>query len=173
MKKKLPLIVRCLLALILLIFGLNTFFGFLKMPAPPEDGGRYLGALMEAGFIFPAIGVVFIICAGLLATGRAVGLTLVMLAPICYNILAYHIRYDSQERMTRCEMLLTKDRFLSLYLRYALAHLPPFGIEKNDDDRSIARQNLDDYLLKYVDQADKSESIVAVGKGHLDRASRA
>ena len=94
MKKKLPLIVRCLLALMLLIFGLNTFFGFLKMPAPPEDGGRYLGALMEAGFIFPAIGVVFIICAGLLATGRAVGLTLVMLAPICYNILAYHIRYD-------------------------------------------------------------------------------
>ena len=71
----------------------------------------------------------------------------------------------SQDRMTRCEMLLTKDRFTSLYLRYALAHLDPFRATKTDEDRSIARQNLDDYILEYVDQADKSESLVAVGKG--------
>ncbi len=72
----------------------------------------------------------------------------------------------SQERMKRYEMLLTKDRFTSLYLRYALDHLAPFRFEKTDEGRRISRENLDEYMLKYVDTADKVESMVAVGKGY-------
>ena len=36
----------------------------------------------------------------------------------------------------------------------------------SNKDRRVARERLDEYILKYVDNADKSESMVAVGKGH-------
>ena len=52
-------------------------------------------------------------------------------------------------------------RFLSLYLRYTLANTPLFQA----DDKA-ARAALDDYMTKFIDDADKSESTVAVGKGH-------
>ena len=71
----------------------------------------------------------------------------------------------SQSRLADHEMLRTKDQFMSLYLRWALMHLPPFGFEHTDEEREAAQQKLDAYMLGYIDTADKSESIVAVGKG--------
>ena len=62
-------------------------------------------------------------------------------------------------------LLLAKDRFLSLYLRYALAHLEPFRLETSDIERKSKRDELDNYILKHIAEADKSESIVKVGKG--------
>ena len=76
------------------------------------------------------------------------------------------LKVISQTQGQRFEMLATKDMFLSLYLRYALANLEPFRFEATEDERKAAREKLDEYMLKYVDAADKSESIVAVGKGH-------
>ena len=32
-------------------------------------------------------------------------------------------------------------------------------------DRAAARAQLDEYILEYIDEADKSESLVRVGKG--------
>jgi hypothetical protein len=72
----------------------------------------------------------------------------------------------SQDRQQRYEMLVTKDRFMSLYLRFALAHLEPFKFEVTNEDRQAAKEKLDKYMLEYIENADKSESIVAVGKGH-------
>ncbi len=46
-----------------------------------------------------------------------------------------------------------------------LAHLEPFRFEQTDEDRQLARQRLDEYMQKYVDEGDKMESIVAIGKG--------
>lgn len=71
----------------------------------------------------------------------------------------------SQDRLADHEMLRTKDRFLSLYLRWALANLPPFAFEITDEDRYAAQQKLDAFMLEAIDAADKSESMVAVGKG--------
>ena len=71
----------------------------------------------------------------------------------------------SQNQLARVEMLEKKDRFLSLYLRYALAHLPPFYFEISDEDRDAARSQLDTYLSDVIADAYKSESLVAVGKG--------
>lgn len=68
-------------------------------------------------------------------------------------------------RVAEDEMLRKKDRFLSLYLRYALTHLQPFAEKATDEDRRAAKLSLDDYILHFVDAADKSESIVAIGKG--------
>jgi hypothetical protein len=71
----------------------------------------------------------------------------------------------SQADLARVEMLEKKDRFLSLYLRYALAHLPPFRFEVSDVDRDTIRDQLDTYMSDVIEEANKSQSLVAVGKG--------
>jgi putative oxidoreductase len=86
-------IARILLAIMLLVFGANKFFHFMEMPAPPEAGGKFLGMLMDAGYVFPTIGVVFIVAGLLLLIGRN-ALAVFLVAPIAVNILGYHIQYD-------------------------------------------------------------------------------
>lgn len=92
-KARIELVVRLLLALMAGVFGANKFAHFLPQPDPPQAGGEFLGALMDAGYVFPAIGIVFILSALLLLANRVV-LALVLLAPIAVNILGYHIQYD-------------------------------------------------------------------------------
>ena len=70
-----------------------------------------------------------------------------------------------QNQHQRYEMLLTKDRFLSLYLRYALNHLPPFRFEVTDEEREASRKTLDEYMSKFIKESYKTESIVRIGKG--------
>lgn len=55
------------------------------------------------------------------------------------------------------EALRKKERFLSLFLRYEQA--------KELEQKSMARDALDLYIGKFIDEADKSESIVKIGKG--------
>lgn len=57
-------------------------------------------------------------------------------------------------------------RFLSLYLRYALANLEPFKSREDDQSRETFRTVLDEYMLKFIDESEKVESTVAIGKGH-------
>lgn len=85
---------RFLLAFILIIFGLNKFLGFMPMPDPPVEGGAFLGSLMNAGYVFPFVGVVFLVSGALLAFNKAVGFALILLAPMTVNILLYHFRFD-------------------------------------------------------------------------------
>jgi putative oxidoreductase len=84
---------RFLLALMVAVFGANKFLGFLEMPPPPEEGGKFLGALYGTGFIMEAVGLVFLAAAALLLMRRVV-LALCMLAPIAVVILMYHAVYD-------------------------------------------------------------------------------
>ena len=90
---RLEQVVRYLLVAMLTIFGANMFLDFVPQPAPPEDGGRFLGALGEAGYVFPTIGIVFLIAAVLLVASRVV-LVLLLVAPIAVNILSYHFKFD-------------------------------------------------------------------------------
>ncbi|MFV1996242.1 MAG: DoxX protein [Verrucomicrobiales bacterium] len=94
MNQKAELFVRYLLALILTVFGLNTFIGFMENPTPPEEGGKFLMALGGAGYIYPAVAIVFLIAAVCLWTKRCVGFALVLLAPMTVNIFLYHLRFD-------------------------------------------------------------------------------
>ena len=94
MKSKLELVVRLILGLMLAVFGANKFLHFMPMPDPPEAGGKFLGALMGAGYVFPFIGVVFLVVAVLLFLNRAVPFGLILLAPMTVNILMYHLKFD-------------------------------------------------------------------------------
>ena len=84
-------IVRILLGLMFLVFGLNGFLNF--MPAPkdmPQEIMNVVGALMKAGYMTVVSGAEVLVAAMLLAN-RFVPLSLALLAPIVVGILTFHI----------------------------------------------------------------------------------
>jgi uncharacterized membrane protein YphA (DoxX/SURF4 family) len=84
-------IVRILLGLMFLVFGLNGFLNF--MPAPkdiPPEIMNVMGALMQAGYMTVVSGAEVLI-ALMLLTNRFVPLALALLAPIIVGILTFHI----------------------------------------------------------------------------------
>jgi uncharacterized membrane protein YphA (DoxX/SURF4 family) len=86
-----PAIVRILLGLMFLVFGLNGFLNF--MPAPkdlPQDIVTVSGALMKGGYMTVVSGAEVLV-ALLLLTNRFVPLALALLAPIIVGILTFHI----------------------------------------------------------------------------------
>ena len=52
------------------------------------------GALADSGYIFPILGVFYIIIGLLLVLNKAVPLALLMLVPISINIVAFHLALD-------------------------------------------------------------------------------
>jgi uncharacterized membrane protein YphA (DoxX/SURF4 family) len=84
-------IVRILLGLMFLVFGLNGFLNF--MPAPkdiPPEIMNVMGALMNAGYMTVVSGAEVLI-AVMLLTNRFVPLALALLAPIVVGIITFHI----------------------------------------------------------------------------------
>ena len=84
-------IVRVLLGLMFLVFGLNGFLNF--MPAPkdmPQEIMSVVGALMKAGYMTVVSGAEVLV-AVMLLTNRFVPLALALLAPIIVGIITFHI----------------------------------------------------------------------------------
>ena len=97
MKKKLPVtIVRVLMGLPLVVFGLNGFLNFI----PPPEGGlppaaaQFSQALLESGYMMPLIGATQIIVGVLLLVNRFVPLGLVLFAPFIVNSVAFHLALE-------------------------------------------------------------------------------
>jgi uncharacterized membrane protein YphA (DoxX/SURF4 family) len=84
-------IVRILLGIMFLVFGLNGFLNFIKPnPPPPPEIMNVMGALMKAGYM-AVVSAAEIIVATLLLTNRFVPLALALLAPIVVGIITFHI----------------------------------------------------------------------------------
>ncbi len=81
---------RYLLGILLAVFGLNGFFHFLPMPAPPAGvGGQYMAAMVASHYMT----VVFafeVLCGFLLVSGFFVRLALVISGALLANIIIYH-----------------------------------------------------------------------------------
>ena len=92
MNSKLQKVLRVVLSLILLVFGLNKFFGFIPMEAPQE--GTFMYALIQTGYLMPLIAISEIIPGILLFINKWTGLALVWLVPISINIVLFHLKYD-------------------------------------------------------------------------------
>ena len=88
---KITLAARVLLGSAFVLFGSNYFLQFLPMAPVPEPAGAYLGALAASGFTFPIIKSLEIATGVMLLTGRWIPLSLVLLAPIVVNIVAFHL----------------------------------------------------------------------------------
>jgi putative oxidoreductase len=87
------LILRSLLALIYLVFGLNFFFhfSFIPMPAPPAGpAGAFEGGLFGAGYFFPFMKVIEIVSGFFLLINKYTALFVLIIFPITLNIFLFH-----------------------------------------------------------------------------------
>ncbi len=91
--KKVTLVARYLLALMLVVFGLNKFIGFIEYPPLEGFASEYM-AVIASSYILKSMGVVYLISALMLATNKAVGLATVFVAPIAFNALMFHLTLD-------------------------------------------------------------------------------
>ncbi len=94
MNSKISTVLRYLLGIAMIIFGANKFAGFMPKPELSEKAGIFMGALADSGYIFPILGVFYIIIGLLLVLNKAVPLALLMLVPISINIVAFHLVLD-------------------------------------------------------------------------------
>jgi putative oxidoreductase len=84
------LISRILLGLIFVVFGLNGFLNFLHAPLPPGTAGQYMMSLAATHYIH-VIFLVQLIGGILLLAGQFIPLALVLLGPVLFNILLFHV----------------------------------------------------------------------------------
>jgi putative oxidoreductase len=82
-------IARILLGVIFLVFGLNGFLHFIKMPPPTGVALQFLGALIASHEI-AVIMLLQVIGAVLLLINRFVPLALLLLGPVIVNIVLFH-----------------------------------------------------------------------------------
>ena len=91
---KAKLIVRILLGLMLVIFGLNKFLQFMPMPPMPEAAGEFMGALVNSGYIMAIVAIVEIAAGILLLVNKFQPLALVILFPVLLNAFLFHLFLD-------------------------------------------------------------------------------
>jgi putative oxidoreductase len=84
------IIVRSLLGLIFVTFGLNMFLNFIHMPPLPEGPAReFMTALFVSHYLY-VIGALQVIGGLILLAGRLVPLGLTLLGPVIVNVLCFH-----------------------------------------------------------------------------------
>ena len=94
MNSKIVLVVRILLGLMLLVFGLNKFFQFLPAPeGMSEVAGTYFGSLM-ASKTMTLVAVIEVIAGLSLVLNKYVPLMAVILMSISVNAVLFHAVLD-------------------------------------------------------------------------------
>ena len=83
-------VVRYLLGLIFLVFGLNGFLNFLPPPEMGGAAGAYMGGLAGSGYFFPLLKLLEVAAGIMLLTGMYVPLAIAILGPITLNIFMFH-----------------------------------------------------------------------------------
>ena len=92
--KKAQLMVRILLGIILVVFGLNKFLNFMPMPPMPDAAGEFMGALVKSGYIMVIVAIVEVASGVLLLVNKYQPITLVILFPILLNAFLFHLFLD-------------------------------------------------------------------------------
>ena len=87
-------ILRVILGLGLLFFGLNKFFGFMPIPELPEDASSFMSSLEASGYVLQVVGFLEVLIGLMLITNKAVPFALLLLTPISINILLFHLFLD-------------------------------------------------------------------------------
>jgi putative oxidoreductase len=80
---------RILLGIVFLVFGLNGFLQFLKMPPPTGIALQFMGALIASHEI-AIVMLIQVVGAVLLLVNRFVPLALLLLGPVIVNIVLFH-----------------------------------------------------------------------------------
>jgi uncharacterized membrane protein YphA (DoxX/SURF4 family) len=84
------LIIRLLLGLAFVVFGLNGFLQFMKGQPEGEHARQFVGAMSATGY-FKVVAGLQIVGGALLLWGRYQALGLLLLGPIVVNIVLFHV----------------------------------------------------------------------------------
>ena len=87
-------ILRMLLGVSLLIFGMNKFIEFIPIFDMAEDGGaaaNFMESLNSTGYVLYVVAILELLIGGLLLLKKWVPFALILLAPIVVNILLFHL----------------------------------------------------------------------------------
>jgi len=84
-------ILRSLLGLAFLVFGLNKFLHFIPNPSEPPAAMEFFGALFKTGYFLPLLATTEVVSGALLLSGMMVPFALVLLAPVIINIFMFHL----------------------------------------------------------------------------------
>ena len=89
-------ILRVILAIILIFFGLNKFIDFSFMPLPelPDQAANFMSSLSASGYVLIIVGVFEVLIGLLLLFKKWVPFALLVLVPISLNILLFHLFLD-------------------------------------------------------------------------------
>lgn len=89
-------IVRVLLGLLLVLFGLNKLLPtpFIPLPEMPDKAANFMISLGATGYVLKTVGLLEIIIGILLLSKKWIAFALVLLAPISLNILLFHLFLD-------------------------------------------------------------------------------
>ena len=89
-------IVRLLLGLVLVLFGLNKLLPtpFIPLPELPPKAAEFMTSLANTGYVLKTVGLLEIIIGLLLLSKKWVAFALVLLVPISLNILLFHLFLD-------------------------------------------------------------------------------
>lgn len=86
-------ILSLVLAIILIFFGLNKFiqFDFLPLPPVPEEATSFMKSLSATGYLLQVVGAFEIFIGILLLFRKWVPFALLLLVPISFNIILFHL----------------------------------------------------------------------------------
>jgi putative oxidoreductase len=90
MKSSTKVILRSLLGLIFLVFGLNKFFHFIPNPPEAPAAMNLFIALFKTGYFFPLLATTEVTTSVLLLSGFMVPFALILIAPVIVNIFMFH-----------------------------------------------------------------------------------
>ncbi len=132
--KIITIILRVLLGAPFLIFGLNKFFGFIEMPPMEGEAGQFMGLLFQSGYLH-VVGLVEVVCGALILVGLFTPLALVVLMPVCINILLFHLLLAGGSGIELGLILTILNVVLMvLYLPRYLPLLKPFSLPHSKKD---------------------------------------
>ena len=84
-------VLRYLLGVVFLVFGLNGFLEFLPLPDMPIKAGAFMKGLSVAPYFFPLVKGLEVLAGIFLLSNRFVPLAIALLGPITLNIFMFHL----------------------------------------------------------------------------------
>lgn len=92
--KKVKLVVRVLLGVVLIIFGMNKFLQFMPLPPMSIAATDFMTALVDSGYIMAIVAIVEVVTGILILLNKYLALALVILFPILLNAFLFHLFLD-------------------------------------------------------------------------------
>jgi len=94
MKNKIQNTTNWVLAIAMVIFGLNKFFGFIAVEPPADATAQSFMGAMFTSYLFVVVAIAEILGGILLVIPKTRFLGWLLLLPVIFNIVVFHVAHD-------------------------------------------------------------------------------